>query len=188
MDLITCLACIKMATGFVTSYKMMANPSNSTTLAPVVNVQAQNNLTNIESASASITVKFFASSVADPKFRSYGEIILNINNSSKKPTETEITRLVIVDADDNKVLMSSTPQELGVPAKIYLQPGINKKGIKYLLESESDVYQRGHKPLALIYYRQDGGAERVIITEPEFVAVGVIDRINRELFDRIFKK
>ncbi|MBD1923772.1 hypothetical protein H6F77_22280 [Microcoleus sp. FACHB-831] len=188
MDLITYLACIKMAIGFVTSYNMMANPSNSTTLAPVVNVQAQNNLTNIESDRASITVKFFASSVADPKVSSYAKIILNINNNSKKPTETEITRLVVVDADDNKVLMSSTPQELGVPAKISLQPGISKEGIKYFLKSESDLYQPGHKPLALIYYRQDGAAERVIITEPEFVAVRVIDRINRELFDRINKK
>lgn len=188
MDLITCLACIKTAIGFVTSYNMMANPSNSTTLAPVVNMQAQNNLTNLESDRANIKVEFFPSRLADDKVRSYEKIVLNISNNSKKPTETEITRLVVVDAGDNKVLMSSTPQELGVSAKIYLQPGISKEGIKYLLESESDLYQRGHKAIALIYYRQDGAAERVIMTEPKFVTFRVIDRINRELFDRINKK
>jgi hypothetical protein len=84
--------------------------------------------------------------------------------------------------------MSSTPQELGAPAKISLQPGISKEGIKYLLKSESDLYQRGRKAIALIYYRQDGATEKVMMTDPKSVDVWRFGTINREVFDRINKK
>ena len=102
-----------------------------------------------------ITVKLLPYEILAGKARSYADISLTVANMSENETEVKVSHIEVVASDSKQVLLSSSPEKLGLPTTISLKPKENK-ALDYRLQSESRVYQRGQDVFARIVYCQNG--------------------------------
>lgn len=102
-----------------------------------------------------VTVKLLPYEILAGKATSYADISVTVANQSENEMEVKVSHIEVVATDSQQVLLSSSPEKLGLPATISLKPKENK-ALEYRLQSESRVYQRGHDVFARIIYCQNG--------------------------------
>ncbi len=117
-----------------------------------------------------VTVKLVPYEILVEKATSYADISLTMSNLSQNDIKIEVEQIEIVTAGSERVLMSSTHQDLKLPAKIAIQPG-ESRILEYRLKSESKIYQPGQYVIARISYRQNEQTEQVVQSSPEAVAL-----------------
>jgi hypothetical protein len=170
MDFLTCLTCIALGTSFMIACEQQLELSRFKVGVPSSQINSQSKgALDSKKANVSITVNLLPYEILDRQATSYGDISLTLSNSSEKEIEVEVIRLEIVAASAGRVLMSSTPQVLNLPAKISLRSG-ETRTVEYRLQSASKLYQKGQDAFARIRYRHTDQSERVIQSNPEAVA------------------
>ena len=176
MKLLYCIATFTMAIGCMVSSSSESKLINSN-LSASMNLanNLPDNLPEIRGFNIPMTVKLVPYEVTAQNGTNYAEISLNISNTSRRDVEVQISQVTVLAGGENYVLLSATPQELGLSSKISIQPG-DVKVLNYRLKSESKRYQRGQKVVALIYYQQDGHLTGIAVSNSEQVSVYKLER------------
>ncbi|MBD1897031.1 hypothetical protein [Coleofasciculus sp. FACHB-129] len=124
---------------------------------------------NSQRANMTMTIKLLPYEILARTAISYADISLSFTNPSKKNQLIEISKIEIVPAKSEEVLMSATPQELERPAKVVLKPG-ESKVLEYRLKCKSKIYRRGENAIAHIHYQLNGQTQTVAQSESQAVA------------------
>ena len=160
---------LTLGTSPMISCTQAPEPINSTSETPAIVTSQGENIPNPMSANLSMKVELLPYEILDRQATSHADISLTLSNTSQKNIEVEVKKIDIVTAGTAQVLMSSTPQELGLPTKIALDSG-EKRIVEYRLQSLSKLYQQGQDVIAQILYRGDDRAEHLVKSTPEAVA------------------
>lgn len=174
MKLLYCIATFTIAISCMVSSSSESKLINSNPSVPMnLANNLPDNLPEIRGFNIPMTVKLIPYEVTTQNGTNYAEISLNISNTSRRSVEVEISQVTVLTGGENHVLLSATPQDLGVSPNISMQPG-DIKVLNYRLKSESKRYQSGQKVVALIYYQQDGHLKGVAVSNSEQVSVKTI--------------
>ncbi len=124
---------------------------------------------NSQRANMTMTIKLLPYEILARTAISYADISLSFTNPSKKNQLIEISKIEIVPAKSEEVLMNATPQELERPAKVVLKPG-ESKVLEYRLKCKSKIYRRGENAIARIHYQLNGQSQTVAQSKSQAVA------------------
>ena len=167
MKLLACIATFTIGISCMISSSTEPKVINSNPSVPMnLANNPPDNLPEISGFNIPMTVKLVPYELTTQNGTNYAEISLKISNTSRRSVEVEISQVSVLTGGENHVLLSATPQEVGVSPKISTQPG-DVKVLNYRLKSESKRYQSGQKVVALIYYQQDGHLNGVAVSNSE---------------------